>query len=170
MPSIMYSGLCRPATYRARPCSSAGLRLFIVPCESLHTISVAPPSSAPSIAALTSPSSSRRPSSYACPGPRHCDQSTIPATPSMSNEMKTFTEDHYLHSRTPLGASPAPPGATAGTSPPARARSRRRAPGQGVPDPGVLDVRDPVRLGGVERFERGVEGADRPGRAVLVEL
>src|SRR6266852_3008016 len=43
------------------------------------------------MAALTSPSSSRRPSSYGCLGPRHCDQSTIPATPSMSNEIKTFT-------------------------------------------------------------------------------
>jgi hypothetical protein len=62
-PCIMYSGLCRPDTYRACPCSSAGSRLFIVPCESLQTISVAPAASAPSIAALTSPSSSRRPSS-----------------------------------------------------------------------------------------------------------
>jgi hypothetical protein len=69
--------------------------LFIVPCESLQTISVAPPAIAPSIAALTSPSSNRRPSSYGCPGPRHCDQSTIPATPSMSNEIKTFTEESY---------------------------------------------------------------------------
>ena len=59
----MYSGLCRPDTYLACPCSSSGSRLFIVPCESLQTISVAPAASAPSIAALTSPSSSRRPSS-----------------------------------------------------------------------------------------------------------
>src|SRR5580692_5192106 len=66
---------------------------------------------APSIAALTSPSSSRRPSSYGCPGPRHCDQSTIPATPSMSKEIKTFTEDHSYPERTSVLASglPSPP-------------------------------------------------------------
>ena len=78
-----------------------------MPCESLHTISVAPAAIAPSMAALTSPSSSRRPSSYGCPGARHCDQSTIPATPSMSNEMKTFTEDHYRQPDGRGGAHPA---------------------------------------------------------------
>src|SRR5579859_784536 len=114
-PCIMYSGLCRPETYRACPCSSDGSRLFIVPCESLHTISVAPASSAPSIAALTSPSSRRRPSSYACPGPRHCDQSTIPATPSMSNEIKIFTK--------PPGGCP---GLRAGEEPGTPQRGRRR--------------------------------------------
>jgi len=79
----------------------------MVPCESLQTISVAPAATAPSMAALTSPSSSRRPSSYGWPGARHCDQSTIPATPSMSNEMKTFTAN---------GPSPRPAGSPAGAA------------------------------------------------------
>ncbi len=109
-PCIMYSGLCRPDTYVACPCSAAGSRLFIVPCESLQTISVASAAIAPSIAALTSPSSSSRPSSYGWPGARHCDQSTIPATPSMSNEIKTFTRSRTYIPNAPVRA---PPPATA---------------------------------------------------------
>ena len=50
---------------------------------------VAPPSAAPSIAAFTSSSRSRRPISYSPLGPSTWPQSTMPAVPSMSVEMKT---------------------------------------------------------------------------------
>src|SRR5271155_2187274 len=43
------------------------------------------------MAAFTSPRRRRRPISYSGPGPRHCAQSTMPAVPSMSLEMKTRT-------------------------------------------------------------------------------
>src|SRR6185437_11811651 len=62
----------------------------MVECESLTTISVAPPASAPSIAALTSASSSFRPAAASAPWPTHCSQSTTPAVPSISLDRKTF--------------------------------------------------------------------------------
>src|SRR5215469_12975493 len=62
----------------------------MVECESFTTISVAPPATAPSIAALTSASSSLRPAAASGPGPTHCSQSTTPAVPSMSVDRKTF--------------------------------------------------------------------------------
>src|SRR6185312_2769133 len=61
----------------------------IVQCESFTRNSVAPPSAAPSMAAFTSSSSSRRPISYSPLGPSTWPQSTMPAVPSMSVEMKT---------------------------------------------------------------------------------
>src|SRR5215472_5318197 len=62
----------------------------MVECESFTTISVAPPATAPSIAALTSASNSLRPAAASGPGPTHCSQSTTPAVPSMSEDRKTF--------------------------------------------------------------------------------
>src|SRR5215472_16232449 len=62
----------------------------MVECESFTTISVAPPATAPSIAALTSASSSLRPAAASGPGPTHCSQSTTPAVPSMSVDRKIF--------------------------------------------------------------------------------
>ena len=62
----------------------------MVECESLTTISLAPPASAPSMAAFTSASSSRRPAAASGPSPTHCAQSTTPAVPSMSLDRKTF--------------------------------------------------------------------------------
>src|ERR1700751_4611780 len=86
----MYRGLWLPEMYDASPASSSAGRLRIVACESLTTISVAPPASAPSMAALTSPSSSRRPAAACGPSPTHCSQSTTPAVPSMSLDRKIF--------------------------------------------------------------------------------
>src|SRR6188472_139033 len=60
----------------------------IVQWASFTRKSVAPPSAAPSIAAFTSSSRSRRPISYSPLGPSTWPQSTMPAVPSMSVEMK----------------------------------------------------------------------------------
>src|ERR1700745_2195782 len=62
----------------------------MVECESLTTISVAPPATAPSRAASPSASRSRRPAAASGPSPTHCAQSTTPAVPSMSLDRKTF--------------------------------------------------------------------------------
>src|SRR5215831_765569 len=62
----------------------------MVECESLTTISVAPPATAPSMAAFTSASSSARPAAASGLSPTHCSQSTTPAVPSMSLDRKTF--------------------------------------------------------------------------------
>src|SRR6185437_2672731 len=62
----------------------------MVECESLTTISVAPPSTTPSMAAFTSASRSTRPAAACGPSPTHCSQSTTPAVPSMSLDRKTF--------------------------------------------------------------------------------
>src|ERR1700759_187910 len=62
----------------------------MVECESLTTTSVAPAARAPSMAALTSASSSRRPAAASGPSPMHWSQSTTPAVPSMSLDRKTF--------------------------------------------------------------------------------
>jgi hypothetical protein len=70
--------------------------LRIVECESLTTISVAPPATAPSMAAFTSASSSRRPAAASGPSPTHCCQSTTPAVPSMSLDTKTFIRGRLL--------------------------------------------------------------------------
>src|SRR5579859_1550673 len=66
----------------------------MVRCASLTRTCVAPASTAPSIAAFTSSVSNCRPISYSTPGARTCSQSTIPAVPSMSLEMNTFTAAH----------------------------------------------------------------------------
>ena len=73
----------------------------MVECESLTTTSVAPPASAPSMAAFTSASSSLRPAAASGPSPTHCCQSTTPAVPSMSLDRKTFTA-----ASSPPGAGP----------------------------------------------------------------
>ena len=62
------------------------------PCESLTTISFAPPSIAPRIAALTSSVISRRNRAYSGSRRSTCSQSVTPAVPSMSAEIKTFMD------------------------------------------------------------------------------
>src|SRR5437764_204890 len=86
----MYSGLWPPEMQEAWPASAWGGRFRMCECESLTTISVAPPARAPSMAALTSPSSNCRPAAACGPSPVHCSQSTTPAVPSMSLDTKIF--------------------------------------------------------------------------------
>src|SRR5690606_19146139 len=99
MACIMPSSLSVPVTKRARRSSSSGTRLRLPPCASVTITSVAPPSNAPSIAALTSRVMRRRARSYSALDVGRAErpsagvtwtQLETPAVPSMSAEIRIF--------------------------------------------------------------------------------
>jgi hypothetical protein len=85
----MPSGRAEPVSTSATGCISSASRFLPFQWPSLTTISWTPASSAPSMAALHSSVISRRDISYSRAPGRTWSQSVIPATPSMSAEMKT---------------------------------------------------------------------------------
>src|SRR5574340_1331675 len=98
----------------------------MVECESLTTISVAPPSTATSMAAFTSASSRARPAAASGPSPTHCSQSTTPAVPSMSLDRYTFMTAPFPGSCLVPGARQAGPGGRCGLE---REVAGRQVPG-----------------------------------------
>ena len=62
----------------------------MLPCESLTTISVAPPALAPRMAALASSAMSFLERPYSAPAAESWSEPEIPLMPSMSTEMNTF--------------------------------------------------------------------------------
>jgi hypothetical protein len=91
IPCIIESGLGEPLIRMARGSRSSGSMLRIEPWESLTTTSVAPASSAPSTAALTSWAIHFRPAAYSAVPDVVWSLWTIPEIPSISTEMKTLS-------------------------------------------------------------------------------
>src|SRR5437773_11750358 len=81
-----------PWRTRASGSRSAGRRLYIPPWLSLTRTSVAPPASAPAIAAFASPTMSSTLAGYPASSRRVGPGWETPAMPSMSTDIQTFTQ------------------------------------------------------------------------------